>query len=85
MSESTTVLSEIIHSRRSVRKYDQSAPFDHQAVTRSLELAILSPNSSNMQLWEFHVSLAKTNVNNLHDIAWDKTLPKQPMNWSLLL
>ena len=59
MSESTTVLSEIIHSRRSVRKYDQSAPFDHHAVTRSLELAILSPNSSNMQLWEFHRVVCK--------------------------
>ncbi|PSU36173.1 nitroreductase family protein [Photobacterium lutimaris] len=54
MSESTTVFTDLIHSRRSVRKYDQSAPFDQQAVSRALELAILSPNSSNMQLWEFH-------------------------------
>ncbi|HIF9129344.1 TPA: nitroreductase family protein [Photobacterium damselae] len=45
---------ELIESRRSVRKYDQTAHFDHQAVARSLELATLSPNSSNMQLWEFH-------------------------------
>lgn len=46
--------SSLIHSRRSVRKYDLMAEFDHDAVTRALELAILSPNSSNMQLWEFH-------------------------------
>lgn len=85
MSESTTVLTEIIHSRRSVRKYDQSAPFDHQAVTRSLELAILSPNSSNMQLWEFHRVVSEDKREQLARIAWDKTLQKQRMNWSLLL
>ncbi|MCQ1056899.1 nitroreductase family protein [Photobacterium sp. DNB23_23_1] len=54
MSESTIVFTDLIHSRRSVRKYDQSASFEHQAVSRSLQLATLSPNSSNMQLWEFH-------------------------------
>ncbi|MEC6831148.1 nitroreductase family protein [Photobacterium toruni] len=46
--------SSLIHSRRSVRKYDLTADFDHQVVTRALELAALSPNSSNMQLWQFH-------------------------------
>ncbi|MCD9555448.1 nitroreductase family protein [Photobacterium carnosum] len=46
--------SSLVHSRRSVRKYDLTAEFDHQAVARALELAALSPNSSNMQLWQFH-------------------------------
>ncbi|MEZ9666408.1 nitroreductase family protein [Vibrio breoganii] len=46
--------SELIHSRRSVRKYDQTADFDHDKVQKALELTVLSPNSSNMQLWEFH-------------------------------
>ena len=32
----------------------QIALFDHEAVTRALNLATLSPNSSNMQLWQFH-------------------------------
>ncbi len=45
---------ELIKSRRSIRKYDQTAPFNHEAVSRSLALAILSPNSSNMQMWAFH-------------------------------
>ena len=54
MSDPKTLFSQLIHSRRSVRKYDQSADFDHEAVARSLKLATLSPNSSNMQLWEFH-------------------------------
>lgn len=44
----------LVHSRRSVRKYDADSTFDHEAVTRALELATLSPNSSNMQLWTFH-------------------------------
>lgn len=44
----------IVRARRSVRIYDQDAPFDASAVTRSLERAVLAPNSSNMQLWEFY-------------------------------
>ena len=47
-------LSEIIHSRRSVRKYDQQHEFDPSVVDQALDLTLLSPNSSNMQLWEFH-------------------------------
>lgn len=30
--------SSLVHSRRSVRKYDLTAEFDHQAVARALEL-----------------------------------------------
>ncbi|PWJ44603.1 nitroreductase family protein [Sediminitomix flava] len=45
---------QIVQERRSVRVYDTEFDFDHEAVQRSLELAILSPNSSNMQLWEFY-------------------------------
>lgn len=45
---------QIVEQRRSVRIYDQNAEFDPQVVQRCLELATLSPNSSNMQLWEFY-------------------------------
>lgn len=34
--------------------YDPEAPFDREAVLRSLQRAVLAPNSSNMQMWEFH-------------------------------
>ena len=44
----------IVNERRSIRKYDRKAPYDKSIVERSLERAILSPNSSNMQLWEFY-------------------------------
>jgi nitroreductase len=45
---------DLIHARRSVRKYDQTHSFDHTIVDKALDLTLLSPNSSNMQLWEFH-------------------------------
>lgn len=54
MSESAEVFNRIVEERRSVRIYDDQAYFDSTAVQRSLERAILSPNSSNMQLWEFY-------------------------------
>ncbi len=44
----------IVHSRRSVRKYDTNAEFNHDDVAKALALTTLSPNSSNMQMWEFH-------------------------------
>lgn len=46
--------SEIVMERRSVRIFDQKENFNHQTVRECLELATLSPNSSNLQLWEFY-------------------------------
>jgi nitroreductase len=45
---------EIINRRRSNRKFDATVPVPDEVIRRSLERAILSPNSSNMQLWEFY-------------------------------
>ena len=44
---------EIIHYRRSVRHYKELS-IDAEKVKHCIELASLSPNSSNMQLWEFY-------------------------------
>ena len=44
---------EIVHYRRSVRHY-QNVEIDTEKVKHCIELATLSPNSSNMQLWEFY-------------------------------
>lgn len=44
---------EIVKRRRSNRKFDTSVPVPADVIRRSLERAVLSPNSSNMQLWEF--------------------------------
>ncbi|MFN8282018.1 MAG: nitroreductase family protein [Chitinophagales bacterium] len=54
MKKEAKIYDEIVQSRRSVRIYDAEVPFDESAVERSLERAILAPNSSNLQLWEFY-------------------------------
>jgi nitroreductase len=54
MDSKALVFNQIVEERRSVRKFDTNFKFDHEAVTRSIERAILSANSSNMQLWEFY-------------------------------
>lgn len=52
MSEKT--VSEAINYRRSVRIYDDQKSIDSNIVKKCIELAVLAPNSSNMQLWEFY-------------------------------
>ncbi len=47
-------VSEAINYRRSVRIYDADKPIDPIKVKECIVLASLAPNSSNMQLWEFH-------------------------------
>ncbi len=48
-----TVSAALAH-RRSVRVYDPEKPLPNTAVEDSLKAASLAPNSSNLQLWEFH-------------------------------
>ena len=45
---------EIVHHRRSVRHFDPNREINPEIVKQCIELATLSPNSSNMQLWEFY-------------------------------
>jgi nitroreductase len=49
-----TEFQRIIEYRRSNRKFDANTPIPNEVIQTSIERAILSPNSSNMQLWEFH-------------------------------
>ena len=44
----------IIHYRRSNRSFDPKIEVKDEVIERSLKRAILAPNSSNMQLWEFY-------------------------------
>jgi nitroreductase len=44
----------IIEHRRSNRTFDPAIDVPEEVIKHSLERAILSPNSSNMQLWEFY-------------------------------
>ena len=47
-------LEDVLNFRRSVRVYDNEKSIEVDKVKHCLELATLAPNSSNMQLWEFH-------------------------------
>jgi nitroreductase len=49
-----TEFQRIIEYRRSNRKFDANTAVPNEVIQTSIERAILSPNSSNMQLWEFH-------------------------------
>jgi len=53
---------EIVHLRRSNRVFDANVEVPDEVIRKSLELALLSPNSSNMQLWEFYWIKSKTEL-----------------------
>lgn len=58
-------LNEAIHHRRSVRIYNENKPIDEAVVKQCIELATLAPNSSNLQLWEFHHITSKEKIEEL--------------------
>jgi nitroreductase len=45
---------DVIRRRRSVRVFDPAHPVPADVIRQSLTLAMLSPNSSNLQPWEFY-------------------------------
>ena len=45
---------EIVEYRRSNRNFDPNVEIPNDVIKKSLQRAVLSPNSSNMQLWEFY-------------------------------
>jgi nitroreductase len=44
---------EVVEKRRSIRRF-LAEPFPDASVRRALEAALLAPNSSNVQTWDFH-------------------------------
>lgn len=60
MKESAKIFDDLVNYRRAVRVFETPEDFDKDLVKRSLQRAVLSPNSSNMQLWEFvHITTPK--------------------------
>ena len=53
-------VSDAINYRRSIRIYNKKKRLDTQKVRQCIALASLAPNSSNMQLWEFHHITSET-------------------------
>jgi len=76
MKASAENFDQIVNDRRSVRIFDADAEFDHQAVHRSIERAILSPNSSNMQLWEFYRITSEENLKKMIPICMGQNAAK---------
>lgn len=54
MQNQAQIFDQIVDRRRSTRAFDANYELPEEVVKRSLERAIKSPNSSNMQLWEFY-------------------------------
>lgn len=73
MKKEAEIFQQIIDERRSVRVYDAEAPFDEGAVKRSLERAVLSPSSSNMQLWEFYRVKSNETLKKLSEACFNQS------------
>lgn len=54
MSTPADFFDQLVRERRAVRVYDQHQPIAEGVVQRSLERAVLAPNSSNLQTWGFY-------------------------------
>lgn len=48
-----STFTEVIESRRSVRRFKPGVQVPEHVMNRALEHALLAPNSSNLQMWEF--------------------------------
>jgi nitroreductase len=66
-------LIDAIHYRRSVRVFDDSKEIDSEIVIKCIQQATLAPNSSNMQLWEFHHITSKTTLKELTIACLDQS------------
>ena len=71
-----TAFEEIVNNRRSNRKFSSDVEVPDEVIKKALELAILAPNSSNMQLWEFHWIKDKSLQEKFHAICLNQSAAK---------
>lgn len=55
MPKTQTTIDQLIHERKSVRKYKENVVIPHEEIQTLLQKAITAPSSSNMQPWRFIV------------------------------
>ena len=55
MQKTHTTIDQLIHERKSVRKYKENVVIPHEDLQNLLQKAITAPSSSNMQPWRFIV------------------------------
>lgn len=73
MQETAKTFNEIVEKRKSFRIFDAEKPITDDVVKRSLERAILAPNSSNMQLWEFYIVKKEADKKALAEICMNQS------------
>lgn len=69
MDNHSVIFDEIVNNRRSYRLFDTNYILPKEVVQKSLERAIKSPNSSNMQLWEFYRVKSRKSVEEVAKIC----------------
>lgn len=74
MSQKT--VSEAINYRRSVRVYDSEKKIDTAIVKKCIKQAVLAPNSSNMQLWEFYHVTSKELIEKFGPLCFNQNAAK---------
>lgn len=67
---------EIVDFRRSNRAFDPAVTIPDDVIQISLERAVLSPNSSNMQLWAFHWIRSKSEIEKFVPLCLDQRAAK---------
>ncbi len=76
---------EAVKKRRSVRKFDPNKPIDSNKVRQCLKLATLAPNSSNMQLWEFHHITSKEILKKMSAFCFDQSAAKSALQMVVIV
>ncbi|MBE2278825.1 MAG: nitroreductase family protein [Ignavibacteriaceae bacterium] len=74
--ESSNIFDKIIQRRRSNRFFDKKVQVPDEVIQKSLERAILAPNSSNMQLWEFYWIKSEEMLSKFSPICLDQPAAK---------
>jgi len=69
-------VSEAVLYRRSVRIFDAKKPLDTEKVKQCIKQASLAPNSSNMQLWEFHHIISEDIKTKMAPFCFDQNAAK---------
>lgn len=72
MENTAEIFEQIVQKRKSFRAFDLKNHISDKVVKRSLERAILSPNSSNMQLWEFYIIKSAENKQKAAEICYNQ-------------
>jgi len=72
----TSSFDQIVENRRSNRRFDTNIKVPDQVITSSIERAIKSPNSSNMQLWEFYWIKSDEIKQKMHSLCLNQSAAK---------